>query len=616
MKKFSIIIGLLAALLIVFLADSCQDRTLDHADAELVVSLYIPETVSMRETKAETGTEDPLADETVVNTLQVWVFLHTEDENDGLLVSYKSFSEGLSSSGLPNSAITRFGLPLAPEMYKKLLQNGTRVDVYAVANLAPGSPVSLNPVSGDDLSSTTLGKTTTRSELERIVLTGDSFGVTALTTLLPDGIPMSGVLKGASVTGNYPVLNISTLSLTRAVSKIRFVFCQQANPPTSTNPDLTPFNSNCKIVSISFDGMDNGFDCGIADREYLFTTKTHSGTEDLFDVADDRYVPLDVTLGSIDNPLIINGDLTCAEYPEVYVFRSPGHEYESARQYETRLDAAISAQSQIGPVYLRETDKKITGTITYSTSSDSQITQTVPFSLGDNEYLTRNHSWTVYAFFAEETETLQLKVVVNPWDWSEQSIDYTYGSVNVIRRFTVVETPPLKFKKEEADEGNGFYDVTFWHTVTIENDDDDPVTITNNTIAGDIIIATPVGAKLCAIAVPGALPGYDLLSPFIGDEYVPIFEVTPSFATIYPNWENPESGRIEDCKISFHIRCNPRYATSTYEDQLKGQYIDLHFCVMISEDLYIDLGSESIDYYRFILDPDWNSSSNSGGGND
>ena len=41
------------------------------------------------------------------------------------------------------------------------------------------------------------------------------------------------------------------------------------------------------------------------------------------------------------------------------------------------------------------------------------------------------------------------------------------------------------------------------------------------------------------------------------------------------------------------------------EQQLDGQYIDLHFCVETQDHRFIDLGSESIDYYRFILDPDW-----------
>lgn len=619
MKRIRQIFRMVTVLLAALSAVSCQDPTLGQDSAELMVSLYIPDAVL---TKAETGMVNPLEAEKQVHSLQIWVFLNTGTEDNGALVSYNHFNIGLSDSGLPNSAVTRFAMPLTNPMFKRLCVSGTQVDVYAVANMPPGTTVFLHPESeGGSLSTTTLGSSTIRSELERVVLTGDSFGATPLTTSFPDGgLPMSGVLKGASISGGYPVLNVlnnsnfPSLTLTRAVSKIRFVFCQQANPPTASDPTLVPFNSNCEIKRISFDG---GEHCEIADQEFLFTTNKHPESQDLFAVSGYSLLSAEIT-GAGGASLIPNEDLTCSEYPESFVYGSAGHEAESAQQYETRLDEAISSTSQVGPIYLRETDHNISGTITYNTGGEDQE---ATFSLWDennHDFLTRNHSWIVYAYFSEETKTLQLTVRVKPWDWSEHRIDFTGGSVNVIRRFTVQEKPPLTFKKEETDAGNGFYDITFWHTATIVNDDDEHTTstITNNSVTGDIIIATPVGATLCAIAVPGALDGYEIFSPRIDGEYVPVFEVSPLSAMIYPNYLNMASGKIEDCMISFTVRCNHRLTDGTYDDQLKGQYIDLHFCVKVGDDLYIDLGSESIDYYRFILDPDWNISQNSSNGDD
>ena len=73
---------------------------------------------------------------------------------------------------------------------------------------------------------------------------------------------------------------------------------------------------------------------------------------------------------------------------------------------------------------------------------------------------------------------------------------------------------------------------------------------------------------------------------------------------IYPNYLHPEDGRIEDCKISFEISCNPGTHT---DEELEGNYIDLHFCVEIGDnERWIDLDSESIDYYRIILQKNWN----------
>jgi thiamine pyrophosphate-dependent acetolactate synthase large subunit-like protein len=96
-------------------------------------------------------------------------------------------------------------------MFITLSEAGARVDVYAVANAASATDMSL-------------GEATTRSELDAVTISGATFGASPLTMAVPAaGLPMSGVLKSASVTGSYPVLNISTLTLTRAVSKHNFL---------------------------------------------------------------------------------------------------------------------------------------------------------------------------------------------------------------------------------------------------------------------------------------------------------------------------------------------------------------------------------------------------------
>ncbi len=238
----------------------------------------------------------------------------------------------------------------------------------------------------------------------------------------------------------------------------------------------------------------------------------------------------------------------------------------------------------MGPIYLCETDKMISGTITYRTEADGG-NQTARFYMTDDVF-SRNHTWIVFACFVEETMKLHLQVVVLPWEWTSYFEDFTTGTVNVIRRFGVSETPVPTFSKTQTTDG--FFDVRFWHTVEIEGQQQE------NVLTGTIIIATPVGGKLYAIPVPGK------------DEGQPITDcitVSPSFATIYPNYQNMESGRIEDCMITFQIQCNRGSYT---DEQLKDNYIDLHFSVETPGGQFIDLGSESIDYYRFILTPDWN----------
>ena len=559
----SFICRMAAALLMALQVFSCTRPEAEADPAELSVSIYIPDLVA---TKAETGSVGALASEKVFSSLQLWVFLNG-GASDGQLVGYKGFTSAqLADTGLPHSAITRFAMPLSREMFNTLSADGARVDVYAVANAASATNVSL-------------GEATTRSELDAVTISGATFGASPLTMAVPAaGLPMSGVLKAAAVTGGYPVLNISTLTLTRAVSKLRFVFCQKGTPASDTDPAV-PANSACVVKSITFGGTSTGHDCQIATVEKLFTDHKYGATDNPFEI--DGYTPLSTTLsGDGGAPLLANSDLTINERPDELLFRSAGHETESAQEYESRLDAAVEAASQIGPIYIRETDRIISGTILYDVG---QGEETVTFSMPADDVLSRNHSWILYAYFAEATRTLQLKIVVLPWDKTTSDFDFTTATVTVVRRFTIPESDPATYKKEQT--ADGYYDIYFWHTLSGQP----------NVIKGDILIATPVGQKIHVVPVAGALSGHTKVDG--------IFTVTPMSHVIYPNYQHPEDGRIEDCKIEFEISCNPGTHTDA---ELEGNYIDLHFCVEIGDnERWIDLDTESIDYYRIILKKNW-----------
>ena len=522
--------------------------------AELSVSIHLPD---ITPTKAETGAVGPLSDEKNFSTLQLWVFLH----DDGQLVGYKGFTAAqLAGTGIPHSAITRFGMPLSREMFTLLSRDGTTVDVYALANATSAGVASL-------------GEGTTRAELDKLVLSGSLFGVSPLTMAVPAaGLPMSGVLKAAPVTGGYPVLNVSTVNLTRAVSKIRFVFCQQGTPASGTDPAV-PTNRKCVVKSISFGGTGTGHDCQIATSQKLFT-------DNVPDI--DGYTPLSAVLaGESGAALVPNEDMAVCEHPDELLFRSPGHELESAQEYENRLDAAVPASSRVGPIYLRETDKTISGTIVYDVGEGEQ---TATFSMSADNVLSRNRSWLLYAYFAQATRTLQFKIVVLPWDKTVSKLDHTTASVNVVRRFTIPENDPATYKKTQTADGH--YDIHFWHTLNKQA----------NIIKGDILIASPVGQRLHVVPVAGALEGHAKVDG--------IFTVSPMSQVIYPNHEHMDNGRIEECKIEFEISCNPGSYTDT---ELEGNYIDLHFCVEIGDnERWIDLDTESIDLYRIILKKNWN----------
>ena len=335
-----------------------------------------------------------------------------------------------------------------------------------------------------------------------------------------------------------------------------------------------PFNENCSITRIVFDGGD---DCQIAAEEYLFTENASAIKE---------YMPLSATL-----PGLANDNMASHDDPESLVFRSDGHEGEAAQVYETRLDAALAPMvaagksSQVGPVYIRETEKVISGTIYYKRSQDGQE-QPAHFSMESTDKLPRNHSWIVYGYFAEESQTLELTVTVASWDKARYQFDYTDGSVNVVRRFTAFETDPQTFRKVQTSDG--FYNVAFWHTVDGQT----------NVIKGDIIIATPVNGILHIQGVPGRLGFVEGKTTAVNVDGVVsnAILISPAQAVIYPDG----SSTVDDCRIEFTFQINQNLS----DEVLEGQYIDVHFYVEYG-DREIDLGSESIDYYRFIVSKNW-----------
>lgn len=315
MNRTRLIRFLSAVLLAALSVFSCRRETSERQQAELQVALYIPDAVM---TRAEDPSVTPLEAERTVTTLHVWAFLH----DTGELVSYKLFDNNLDQSGLSHSTVTRFGLPLTDEMFETLTtESGSpaarpTVDVFAIANAASA----LN----DELPEYDPNETpgTLRTQLKALVVDGIG-GNNPLTQAVPTaGLPMSGMLENASATGGYPVLNITTLKLTRAVSKIRFVFCQQINPNVTPH---APVNNHCKIMSIQFDGVENGKDCQIANTERLFTTQS-------FDIGGTSasYSPLDASIkGTGVSPLISNVQLARSEDPEDLYYRSSGHDTES-----------------------------------------------------------------------------------------------------------------------------------------------------------------------------------------------------------------------------------------------------------------------------------------------
>jgi len=171
---------------------------------------------------------------------------------------------------------------------------------------------------------------------------------------------MSGVLKNQDVVGEAPVLrvgtsSIATVKVTRAVSKVRFVFAN-----TKGEPEL-------KIKKITLDA-------GVhPTSEYL--------------------IPRTATL--LYNPteaILWSGNVTAVEIddPTIYIYGG-----QEAQVYENLIDQ--SGLTTKGPFYLRESDNRLTGKISYSIGGEDKESTFQMDAAGD---FRRNHTWIVYAYHA------------------------------------------------------------------------------------------------------------------------------------------------------------------------------------------------------------------------
>ncbi len=342
-------------------------------------------------TKAETGYEAATDAERNISSLQIWVFRNGATSATGL-VGYRMLEgDALAATGLNTGHETRFTIPV-DEAFISTTPRPT-VDVYAVVNGASaGFTIDKFPSAAGDWSKVS------PTDLQAFTLSGDCFGVNTLTTSVPStGLPMAGLATNQTVTGDFPVLSVSTLTVTRAVSKLRFVFCQM----TENNTPVDEFH----ITGITLNGQ-------IGKQEKLFTENTYAGhtyETRLFDIGSAGYdnlaksYPTDGAL-----PASLAGNPT----PGNYLFQAG----MTAQEYEDRIESGISAGvlTPWGLTYLRETDKVLSGVITYTVGVGASLqTKTTSFTLDAEGDFTRNHSWTIYGYFIGGRLVVQPTVL--PW---------------------------------------------------------------------------------------------------------------------------------------------------------------------------------------------------------
>ena len=292
--------------------------------------------------------------ENAIKTLQLWVFKH----NGGELVGYTEDKDvTLGSTGKTYKMTVSSQFADSPE----------QVDVYAVANVAAAN------------AGQTFSQTTTRSELDAAKLSGSHFFGSSKDDLAVEGLPMTGVLKNQEVVGSFPALRIGSLSematvqLVRSVSKLQFIFVR-GHDATDTEGQLNA------ITGISIDAD------VIPQQEFLMLEAPYDKTlnpaaplgSSRLHIVPSAYEPIGI---NFDVP--VTDSIPIVADPKTWVFDA------------SKTDEYLP----FGLTYLRESDRRLSGTISYTVEKDPTNELQVTFEMTDVGDFTRNHSWTILVVF-------------------------------------------------------------------------------------------------------------------------------------------------------------------------------------------------------------------------
>jgi len=384
MKNRHILYWFLCSILTVLFSacsSSGADEGVTHQQAQLAIYVYAPEQASAKKhaapTRGDVGEVDPIdntINEGTIKSMQLWVY----ESETGNYVGYFRTDD---VAALNEGQGTTYQIPVTDAFAAAKPD----VNVYVMANVT-----SANCGVG------TLNKETTRAALlEGAKITGGlsgHFGLEQNTRTVPDdGLPFAGKLTTQPVVGDAPTLRVGSLSqvatvqLTRAVSKLRFVFAKTAGEA---------------IVKIKNIKMNVGM---IPDVEYLFKT------------------PESMDYNTVEADLLSNAinDIAETADPTLFIYTN-----QTAQAYENLInEAASKATPEVtvyGPIYLRESDKQLAGTITYTIGEGAD--QTANFAMQQAGDFSRNHTWIVYAYYGGSGNLQVQSIYVK--DWSTKDLNH------------------------------------------------------------------------------------------------------------------------------------------------------------------------------------------------
>lgn len=391
-------------MLIVLLLSACSgDGESSETKQSPVISIYVYSPAKPIITRAGTGEVAPISNtesESIITKLQIWVFRH----DTGDLVAYYE-PESVANLNGENATGATYQLSVS-EAFANALVSATseedrpRVDVYVVANAASCG--------------LSLSETTSKAILKDKLINSEYFGLSNLTTKVPEyesgkpiGLPMSGVLSNVEIGGSSPVYRVGKtelqkVRLTRAVSKIRFIFCREKpEDGDGVSISINSIKLNAKMIPTS---------------EYLFL-ETGANAKPYHIIDGDDHYNADAK-EFLRQPL---SDICKSTDPLQYLFQS-----QTAQEYEDLIEKGLEITApatepeltQVGPFYLRESNKQLEGKIIYQMQGDTEKSVTFKmdqdlYDAGEYEF-SRNHTWIVYAYYSK-SGLVAVSVVLKGW---------------------------------------------------------------------------------------------------------------------------------------------------------------------------------------------------------
>ena len=400
----------LGGMLMLLLLTACSGSSSEGGDEPVptskpVLKIYIFPPDRPAITRADDlGYVDATAEENNIHSIHVWVFERDKDDPDNstksLLVGYISLGN-LTLSEAGNGEVT---MEITDAFANRIMtaEKRPRVDVYVAANVTSAN-------CGISFAGLTNKGVTKESDLEPLFIGRNYFGVTSPVLGVPaDGLPMSGVLKDQVIAGTSPVFRVGTeqrlsnVQLVRAVSKMRFVFCMSS----SNNDDVA-------VNSISLDGS------VLPKEEYLFLTDDYSKVTQKWRVKSlTNDYESSATLISIPS-----GTTTIKKNDDPYSYSYDG--IMTGQAYETLINNGITQDklSDLGTVYLRESDLALAGVINYEIipygTTTPNAKTTASYSMKNAGEFSRNHTWIVYGYFVTNGDLRVNVVELKDWVSSE-----------------------------------------------------------------------------------------------------------------------------------------------------------------------------------------------------